>query len=113
MPRAARAGRASGRCASWRRGLGGEPAVWCHGYGAGVLEHSSKASPGTRQGSWRSFAAPLRPRTERWWWRIGRPPCRGWRSGAELRGPVSIMEAIKRQFDPNGTLNPGRFVGSI
>ena len=28
-------------------------------------------------------------------------------------GPVAIMEAIKSQFDPHGTLNPGRYVGGI
>lgn len=28
-------------------------------------------------------------------------------------GPISIMRAIKEQFDPRNTLNPGRYVGSI
>jgi hypothetical protein len=27
--------------------------------------------------------------------------------------PFPVMLAVKRQFDPNGTLNPGRFVGGI
>ena len=26
---------------------------------------------------------------------------------------VGLMQAVKRQFDPRGTLNPGRFVGGI
>jgi glycolate oxidase FAD binding subunit len=28
-------------------------------------------------------------------------------------GPLTIMQAIKKQYDPNGTLNPGRYVGGI
>lgn len=28
-------------------------------------------------------------------------------------GPLALMQSIKKQYDPNGTLNPGRYVGGI
>jgi glycolate oxidase FAD binding subunit len=37
--------------------------------------------------------------------------------GIDVWGPapptLSLMREIKRQFDPEGLLNPGRFVGGI
>jgi len=37
--------------------------------------------------------------------------------GIDVWGPdpptLSLMRAIKRQFDPKGLLNPGRFLGGI
>jgi glycolate oxidase FAD binding subunit len=32
---------------------------------------------------------------------------------SELPNTFSVMRAVKRQFDPNRTLNPGRFLGGI
>ena len=31
----------------------------------------------------------------------------------DKREPISVMRAVKHQFDPNRTLNPGRFLGGI
>jgi glycolate oxidase FAD binding subunit len=38
------------------------------------------------------------------------PPLDAW---GELGDALPLMLAVKRQFDPQGTLNPGRFVGGI
>ena len=43
------------------------------------------------------------------------PPALG--GGLDVWGPTRddfpLMQALKAQFDPTGTLNPGRFLGGI
>ncbi|HEV2124860.1 MAG TPA: FAD-linked oxidase C-terminal domain-containing protein, partial [Chloroflexota bacterium] len=34
-------------------------------------------------------------------------------SAARSRSDYALMHAIKKEFDPRGTLNPGRFVAGI
>jgi glycolate oxidase FAD binding subunit len=38
------------------------------------------------------------------------PPLDAW---GEPGDALPLMRAVKQQFDPKGTLNPGRFVGGI
>ena len=40
----------------------------------------------------------------------GFPPMDAW---GEIGDALPLMRAVKQQFDPKGTLNPGRFVGGI
>lgn len=49
-----------------------------------------------------SLAIPYRPATM--------PPIDAWGSGGDV---LPLMVSVKQQFDPRGTLNPGRFVGGI
>jgi glycolate oxidase FAD binding subunit len=42
--------------------------------------------------------------------RQGQPRLDAWGAGGDA---LPLMRALKRQFDPQGTLNPGRFVGGI
>ncbi|MBV9742879.1 MAG: FAD-binding oxidoreductase, partial [Acidobacteriia bacterium] len=40
----------------------------------------------------------------------GREPIEAWGDPGDA---LPLIRAIKQQFDPKGTLNPGRFVGGI
>ncbi len=51
----------------------------------------------------------------RWSCKLRRIRCKEARSryGGADRGTLPLMREIKRRFDPNRILNPGRFVGNI
>lgn len=100
-----------GRIAGLAGHLGGEPMVWGHAHGGVFWSIPANAvEDATIVGRMRQAAEAADGAlvVENWPDSLGNIDVWG-RTG----GPVSIMEAIKKQFDPKGTLNPGRYVGSI
>lgn len=92
--------------------LSPEALLWGHAWGAvfwSVPDSSEAANPETVS-SLRRLAADAHGALVVENWRDGLAGLDVWGAPG---GPLAIMRAIKGQFDPNGTLNPGRFVGSI
>jgi glycolate dehydrogenase FAD-binding subunit len=48
---------------------------------------------------------------------VERAPIAVWRAvdpwGPVAPEPLALMRALKKEFDPEGILNPGRFVGGL
>ena len=102
----------AGRLCDRADAMGEEPAVWAHAWGAvfwgipaagsskeaNLVTELRRAAEGAEGAlvveNWPASMAGV----DVW----GRP-----------NGPLAIMRAIKKQYDPNDTLNPGRYVGGI
>ncbi len=100
-----------GRLAELAGQSGEEPMVWSHAYGAvfwSIPNGAVEDAPTIARLRRAAEAAEGALVVENWPSSLEKVEVWG-RTG----GPVAIMEAIKRQFDPNGTLNPGRYVGGI
>lgn len=91
--------------------LGDEPVVWSHAHGAVFWSVSGEAEDqATMVTELRRAAEAVEGGlvVENWPDSLGGVDVWG-----KTGGPLEIMKAVKSQFDPRGTLNPGRYVGTI
>ncbi len=102
----------TGRLCALADAVGEEPVVWSHAWGAVFWSIPAGGSLGEQRP-----ALELRRAAEG---AEGALVVENWPAnlaGIEVwgspSGPLAIMQAIKRQYDPNETLNPGRYVGGI
>ncbi len=102
---------AAGRLCDLAGGLDPEAMVWSHGHGAVFWSIPAAGE------EYATLAMELRRAAEEV---EGAMVAENWPtslSGLDVwggaGGPLELMEAIRRRFDPNGTINPGRYVGGI
>jgi glycolate oxidase FAD binding subunit len=100
-----------GRACERTETLGSEPLLWAHATGA--LFWSSQADHTSQAG----IAGELRRVAAQAGGQMVVENRYSGEDGLEVWGPVGqtldYMKAIKAQYDPRGTLNPGRFVGGL
>ncbi|HEX2986978.1 MAG TPA: hypothetical protein VHS06_02270, partial [Chloroflexota bacterium] len=105
----------SGRVAEQVDALGGEVSIWAHAIGAlFVAEMMPTSGMIERVTALRGVAEAAGGYlvVENW---VAQPGLKPWPGDVWGRpgGPLALMQAIKREYDPRRTINPGRFVGGI
>ncbi len=101
-----------GRLCALADAAGAEPLVWSHAWGAvfwSIPAAGASLVPDHVVGL-RRAAEAVNGALVIENWPVGLTGVDVW---GRPNGPLAIMQAIKKQFDPNDTLNPGRYVGGI
>ncbi len=102
----------TGRLCDLLASMSDEPLMWAHCWGAIFWSQPEGSLPGNS-----AVIAGLRRAVEAAEGALVVENWPGTMVGVDVwgtpRSPLTIMQAIKKQYDPNGTINPGRYVGGI